>query len=873
MRRANRRSSTVDVTGRVRRATNRGMEVLEGRQLLAAAVGLSTNNELVRFDTATPGTIVSTTAVSGLATGENLVGIDIRPATGQLYGLGSTSQLYRINLTTGAATAIGAPASFTLSGTEFGFDFNPTVDRIRVTSNSGQNFRLNPNTGAAVDGDANTGGVQTDGSLAFVTGDANEGNTPVVVGSAYINNFGTGTYTGATTELLNIDAAQDVLTLQSPPNNGGLVTRGSLGIDVVRAGGFDVAEQTGIAFAALQIAGSTGTSLYTINTTTGAATLVGAIGTTVTLRGLAIEPPARTVFGLTTTGNLVTVNPADPSTVLSTVAVSGLASGVTLLGIDSRPATGELFGIGSDSKVYNINTTTGAATVVSTDAFTSAITATNLGVDFNPTVDRIRITGDNAQNLRANPITGAQVDSDTTTDGTQPDGNLAYATGDANAAATPQVIASAYTRNFAGSTSTELLNIDAATDSLVFQNPPNSGTLNTRGALGVDVVSGGFDIAGGLDSSGGNKTLALAALNLNGETVTRFYAVNIETGALTTIGTFGDGSVQLLDIAFALTTTAQFPTLSIGDVTVTEGNATTSTGTVTVTLSAASDQVVVVTLNSADGTATAGTDYTAVTALVLTILPGQTTATTAVTVTGDTTFEDDETVTLTLSAASGATLNDATGTLTIANDDAGARLVADPVKTTRQNLVIFGTPDDDLLRVVKRGSRLEPFLGTTSLLAAASKVNRIIVHAGAGNDTVRLDSKLSTSATIFGGAGNDTILAGQGRDLVIGGAGTDYLRGRGGEDILIGGTTTLDSNDLAIARLVDALTGKGKFSDRVSRISSGTGITGGFAFNNSTVQNDSAADVLLGDATRDFLLFSTLDIDIDADDNDSILQI
>src|SRR6187200_1617188 len=96
--------------------------------------GVTTTNLLVSFNSGAPGTILSSVAITGLQAGETILGIDFRPATKQLYGLGSTSRLYTINLSTGAATAVGPPFTPALSGTAFGVDFNPTVDRIRITS-------------------------------------------------------------------------------------------------------------------------------------------------------------------------------------------------------------------------------------------------------------------------------------------------------------------------------------------------------------------------------------------------------------------------------------------------------------------------------------------------------------------------------------------------------------------------------------------------------------------------------------------------------------------------------------------------------------------------------------------------------------------
>ena len=100
---------------------------------------VTTSGNLVKFDSATPGTISSSVAITGLQAGESILGFDYRPATGGLYAIGSTSRLYLINATTVAATQVGSAGAFTLNGTSFGVDFNPTVDRIRITSNTGQN--------------------------------------------------------------------------------------------------------------------------------------------------------------------------------------------------------------------------------------------------------------------------------------------------------------------------------------------------------------------------------------------------------------------------------------------------------------------------------------------------------------------------------------------------------------------------------------------------------------------------------------------------------------------------------------------------------------------------------------------------------------
>ena len=84
--------------------------------------GLTVNNGLITFDSATPGTISTIGPISGLQAGEFVLGIDFRPATGGLYGLGSNSNLYLINPLTATATQVGSSGAFILSGTAFGFD-------------------------------------------------------------------------------------------------------------------------------------------------------------------------------------------------------------------------------------------------------------------------------------------------------------------------------------------------------------------------------------------------------------------------------------------------------------------------------------------------------------------------------------------------------------------------------------------------------------------------------------------------------------------------------------------------------------------------------------------------------------------------------
>lgn len=130
---------------------------------------------------------------------------------------------------------------------------------------------------------------------------------------------------------------------------------------------------------------------------------------------------------------------------------------------------------------------------------------------------------------------------------------------------------------------------------------------------------------------------------------------------------------------FTLRVTA-LPTISVNDVSLTEGNSGTKTATFTLTRAGAVTAASSVTVATTDGTATAGSDYIAVPPTVVSFAAGARTATVGVTVKGDTTVETDETFTLGLSSAVHATVSDASATGTITNDDAATTLAVDDVR-------------------------------------------------------------------------------------------------------------------------------------------------------------------------------------------------
>jgi hypothetical protein len=279
-------------------------------------VGLSADGtQLLRFTSASPGTAVTVT-ITGVVGGEALTGLDYRPQTGQLYGLGvndtaNNATLYLLDPQTGVATPVGAPGQVAFvdaagmpvdlppASSGYGFDFNPTVDRVRVVSNSGLNFRVNPNNGAPVDGNLNNtaappAGINTDGLINGLPVDSTG-----VSGAAYTNSFGQPLTGGVTTQYV-LDSVSDQLYVQNPPN-GGTITAG-LGIkvnnsliDFTAVNGLDIPSDvrvmtsnapasSGSAFAALMIGGTQ--KLFSIDLVTGASVDMGALA--MPLSGLAV---------------------------------------------------------------------------------------------------------------------------------------------------------------------------------------------------------------------------------------------------------------------------------------------------------------------------------------------------------------------------------------------------------------------------------------------------------------------------------------------------------------------------------------------------------------------------------------------------------
>ena len=237
--------------------------------------------------------------------------------------------------------------------------------------------------------------------------------------------------------------------------------------------------------------------------------------------------------------------------------------------------------------------------------------------------------------------------------------------GDAAAQTLPTLSIDSPTVNEGDSGSTSMaftVRLSASSASEVTVNYADAGTGTATSGTDYDAVT-----AGTLTFSPGTRSQAITVTVQGDITVEADETVVIElsspsSGAtLSTTASSGTGTISNDDT---------LPTLSIDSPTVNEGDSGSTSMVFTVRLSAAYSQAVTVGYADAGtGTATSGTDYTAVTAGTLTFAAGTTSQTITVSVTGDTTSEPDETVAISLSNPTNATVSTATATGTIADND------------------------------------------------------------------------------------------------------------------------------------------------------------------------------------------------------------
>lgn len=241
---------------------------------------------IVSFTSTVPGTLLDDFTPTGLLAGETVLAIDFHPVTGELFALGSTgvtSRLLKIDLLTRAASSVGAVSPALNLSDFYGMSFEPTNNSLRVVSSSDMNWLV----------DSSTGSVTMQSGLAFPSGDPNFGTPPDIVSIAHDNKRAGATHTTT----YGIDRGLDRLLRIGDPGgvvalaaSGKLSTIGPLGVNATGYGGFDIEPGTNNGYAVLRVGGAS--QLYRINLHSGAATLVGTVGSgTDPFDALAISPP------------------------------------------------------------------------------------------------------------------------------------------------------------------------------------------------------------------------------------------------------------------------------------------------------------------------------------------------------------------------------------------------------------------------------------------------------------------------------------------------------------------------------------------------------------------------------------------------------
>ncbi len=239
---------------------------------------------------------------------------------------------------------------------------------------------------------------------------------------------------------------------------------------------------------------------------------------------------AERLYGVTDRGRLVTLHSDSPAVFRSKKAITGLLGNEAITAIDVRPADGRLYGLSTNSRLYTLAPRSGRATRVG-GPFSPRLGVGDIGFDFNPAADKLRVVTANGGNFRVSPVTGRLVDGDADLSGVQGDRDLRYEANDPARSSRPRVAASAYSANSAGAARTKLFGIDTSRDTLVLQDPPNEGVLNTVGKLRIDAGGPvGFDIA--------EDGRAFASFALRGKGPTGLFRINLSRGRATPAATF-----------------------------------------------------------------------------------------------------------------------------------------------------------------------------------------------------------------------------------------------------------------------------------------------------------------------------------------------
>lgn len=250
-------------------------------------LGVTANNRLVSFDSSAPATFLTDFAITGLKASDGvtadpsavLVNLAWNSDNNSHYGIDTNGNFYSVSQA-GVATVIDS--TFTPTGFNAGFAYDSFTQKFLFASDDAESVLIG------------TSGARTNNpALVYGAGDANFGTAPKIFGAGIDTDFGTSYF---------VDADLDILASSLDPNFSELLTIGGLGLDVVSFGGLTV-DAEGVLWGTLSTDGLT-SSLYSINTSTGAATLAAGFGAGVGMESIAQvpEPSRALLLGLAAAG-------------------------------------------------------------------------------------------------------------------------------------------------------------------------------------------------------------------------------------------------------------------------------------------------------------------------------------------------------------------------------------------------------------------------------------------------------------------------------------------------------------------------------------------------------------------------------------------
>ena len=365
----------------------------------------------------------------------------------------------------------------------------------------------------------------------------------------------------------------------------------------------------------------------------------------------------------------------------------------------------------------------------------------------DPTFPTLR-ANDGARHIVSALFLGTSIDAD--------------ADGQPNATATGDDIDSA-TNDEQGATLSNF-SLDATQPQLdVVVSVPNAGRVNAwlDGNQDGDFNDPGEQIVTDelIENTSESIPFSLPSTTLAGDTILRVRLSSL--GGDGVDGQAADGEVEDYQVTLAP------PRVSINDAQLAEGDTGTATLSLSVVLSAPVSSPVTLDVSTADGTATStgpNADYVGVTGSTVTIPANTASVQFNVTVQGDTTFEADETFTATLSNASGATIDRATATATITNDDPSPVVtlsqVGDPIDENGGVATVTATlanasdqPVTIDLAATGTASAADYALSATQIVIAAGDLSGAVTVTGVDDtDAEGNENLVLTISNVTGGA-------------------------------------------------------------------------------------------------------------------------